>query len=263
MDAERIPLAVTVGAVALFFVLEWVFPYYGGRRKRFRHAWPNVIIAILGGIVSSLFFAYLIVRAMRYMDARSAGLLPMIGGPAWFGLIASFVFLDVWTYAWHIAVHKSLFLWRFHRAHHSDLEMDSTTAFRFHPGEILFSSTLRLAVLPLLGITVLQLIVYETCLQGSIFFHHRNVSLPERYDRILRALLVTPNMHRIHHSQVWSETNSNFTSVLSIWDRLFRTFRMRDTHEVELGLRTLQQPEWQGLRGLLRTPFKSYARRKK
>src|SRR5215813_5385924 len=122
------------------------------------------------------------------------------------GAAAAILLFDAWMYLWHRANHQLDFLWRFHRVHHSDPEMDVTTAIRFHAGEILISSALRLAVIPLLGITNRQLLVYEMLLLPVILFHHSNVLIPERLDAILRLVIVTPAIHRVHHSRLRAET---------------------------------------------------------
>ena len=152
--------------------------------------------------------------------------------------------------------HNSKFLWRFHRAHHSDIEMDSTTAIRFHTGEIIMSSILKIPVFILIGINPLIVIIHEITLNILTIFHHSNINLPESIDRILRTVIVTPNMHRVHHSQVMEETNSNYTSIFSVWDRLFRTFRINnDTMSIKLGLKEFVDDKWQNLWGIIKTPF--------
>ena len=140
--------------------------------------------------------------------------------------------------------------------HHSDLQMDCTTALRFHTGEIFFSSILRLVVIPILGMDFSQWILYEACLRPVILFHHSNVALPEKFDRMFRALIVTPNMHRVHHSELRPETDSNFSSVLSFWDRLFRSFKQRkDPKTLRYGLPYLKDEKWQSFLGMIETPW--------
>jgi sterol desaturase/sphingolipid hydroxylase (fatty acid hydroxylase superfamily) len=164
--------------------------------------------------------------------------------------------MDAWMYGWHRANHRIPLLWRFHRVHHSDPRLDVTTAARFHIGEIALSSTLRLAVFPLLGVALWQALLYEALLLPIIQFHHSNVALPERWDRLLRWVIVTPNMHRVHHSRFQPETDSNYSSIFSFWDRLARTFRqVHDARSLRIGLDEWDQEEWQTVSGLLRTPF--------
>ncbi len=134
--------------------------------------------------------------------------------------------------------------------------MDSTSAFRFHAGEIIFSTIARLGVILLLGLELKHPLVYETIIQPFIMFHHSNVAFPERWDRVLRALIVTPNMHRTHHSDLAEETNSNYSTLFSFWDRIGRTFRLRtDPKTLQYGVRGLSTPAWQSFAGMIRTPF--------
>jgi sterol desaturase/sphingolipid hydroxylase (fatty acid hydroxylase superfamily) len=167
-----------------------------------------------------------------------------------------FVLFDIWMYFWHMANHRIAFLWRFHRAHHADIEMDTTTALRFHPGELVLSTFIRLPVVTLLGMSFAQLLLFEVLLNLSTLFHHSNLAVSEKWDRLIRTVMVTPNMHRVHHSVERVETNSNFTSLLSVWDRLYRTFGTRgDTRTITIGLPEYRAQRWQQLWGFLITPF--------
>jgi sterol desaturase/sphingolipid hydroxylase (fatty acid hydroxylase superfamily) len=217
-----------------------------------------VSLGILNGLIVAVLFSSLTVWTMQWTWQNSFGLLNRLSWNGWSKGILAFVLFDLWMYLWHMANHRIPFLWRFHRTHHSDLEVDATTALRFHTGEIVFSSLLRCIIIPLLGIKFHQLLIYELCLQPVILFHHSNVALPEKIDRIFRTVIVTPNMHRIHHSQERFETDSNYSSIFSFWDRLARTFRKRaDTRTLRYGLPYLQEAKWQTVLGLLKTPFAS------
>lgn len=238
------------------FCLEGAFPFFEGRKNRVRHAWSNLGIGILNGIIIVLIFSAITLKVIQHSDTHSWGLLRQIHWNPWVEAAIAFVLFDFWMYIWHRANHQLPLLWRFHRTHHSDLELDSTSALRFHPGEIAISSLLRLLVIPLIGMNFIHLFIYEICLQPVIIFHHSNIALPEKIDRIFRRLIVTPNMHRIHHSQVIDETNSNYSSVFSFWDRLIHSFRERNgTRILAYGLPYLQEREWQSLWGMIKTPF--------
>ena len=248
---------VSIVALAAIVLLENVFPYFKGRKARFIHAFPNLIVGLLGGIISSLIFSGLILSVITRAQANSFGLVHLLNIHIHLKALLMFVLFDLWMYLWHFANHRILLLWRFHRMHHSDTEMDATTAVRFHPGEHIFSSLLRIPVFLLLGMSRNQLLIYEMFLLPIILFHHSNLGLPEKWDRILRACIVTPNMHRVHHSHVWLETNSNYSSIFSFWDRIFNSFRKRDdTLTIKFGLRILREQKWQRLWGMLSTPFK-------
>jgi len=247
---------VIIMALIITFGLEGICPLFKNRHNRIRHAFPNIIIAVLNGLILRFFFVTLIARETNWIKLNSFGLIQMLDMPVYLEAVAAFIMFDLWMYFWHLANHKIHFLWRFHQVHHSDIEMDATTAMRFHPGEIIYSSLLRLAVIPLIGIDFTQLVVYEMFLQPIIIFHHSNVKLHEKWDCILRVIIVTPNMHRVHHSKEWSETNSNYSSVFSFWDRLNRTYKRKDnTITIQYGLRILRDAKWQKLWGILVTPF--------
>jgi sterol desaturase/sphingolipid hydroxylase (fatty acid hydroxylase superfamily) len=200
-------------------------------------------------------FAWIVAAVADWTAARHIGLLHLGGWPAAARWATALVLLDLWAYAWHRLNHQVPILWRFHRMHHSDTAMDVTTAVRFHVGEVLLSHGARLALVPLLGLEIGHLIAYDLALAASTQFHHANVSLG-RLDRPLRWVLVSPYMHKLHHSRIRAETDSNYAVVLSVWDRLAGTFRMRpDVERIRFGLDDFDDPSWQSLTGMLRTPL--------
>ncbi|MFN3652180.1 MAG: sterol desaturase family protein [Armatimonadota bacterium] len=252
----QIQTVVSVLALVLLWLLETGLPLFVDRAHRLRHAARNLGVAGLNMAVLGLGFAAATAAAAGWAEAHRFGLLHRLSAPLWVELGLAFLLFDAWMYLWHRANHAVPFLWRLHRMHHSDAEMDVTTALRFHCGEIVLSSALRLAVIPLLGLQVWQVIAYEMVLLPVIAFHHSNVALPEKWDRLLRVVLVSPNLHRVHHSDWRPETDSNFASVFSWWDRLGRTLRLRDeVTTLRYGLRDLDGDEHQCLLGLLRTPL--------
>jgi len=141
--------------------------------------------------------------------------------------------------------------------HHNDTEVDMSTALRFHPGEIVLSSIANVFVFSILGISIEMMVVYKIIFNLSVLFHHSNVALPERWDRLYRFFLVSPNMHRVHHSRRMRETNSNYASGLAIWDRLFGSYRERDPSEIVFGLEYDRAPEQQKWLYLLKRPFQA------
>jgi sterol desaturase/sphingolipid hydroxylase (fatty acid hydroxylase superfamily) len=250
-------LILIVTAVALIFALEGVFPHYRGRAARVRHAVPHIITAIMNGLLTRFLLAGLTIAALAWAESKSLGLARVLSLPAAVNLVLVFLLFDIWMYFWHMANHRIGFFWRFHRAHHSDTEMDTTTALRFHPGELVLSTLFRMPVVILIGMSFTQLVLFEVLLNVSTLFHHSNMAVPEKLDRMLRTVIVTPNMHRVHHSVELSETNSNFTSLLSVWDRLFRSFRTRkDTHTITIGLPSFRETKYQRLWGFLITPLR-------
>ena len=250
------PLAAISG-LALFWAWEMFRPFFRFR-DRGRHALRNLAVVLLNAAVVSLLFASATVASATYSETNEFGLLYILPLAPWAHFLLALLAFDFWTYWWHRANHEIPFLWRFHRMHHSDPAMDVTTATRFHTGEIAMSSALRLAIIPLVGIPLGALALYEFILITSTQFHHSNIGLPPSVDRAIRAVIVSPSMHKVHHSVEIAETNSNYTSILSVWDRLFRTFRLRkDDHAIEFGVREFSASGYQTLRGLLITPFTS------
>lgn len=252
-----IKVVLIVCTITLIFSLESVFPHYAGRQAKVRHAVPHLITAFLNGLLNRFLLAGLTFAALAWAESKALGIVPALQLPAAVKLILVFLLFDIWMYWWHLANHRLKWFWKFHRAHHSDIEMDTTTALRFHPGELVLSTFFRLPTLMLLGMSFSQLLLFEVLLNVSTLFHHSNLAVPEKWDRLLRTVLVTPNMHRVHHSVEMSETNSNYTSLLSVWDRLFRSFRIRkDTHDITLGLQSFREAKYQKLWGFLVTPLR-------
>ena len=248
-------VAAVLGLVVLWLLEGW-WPFYADRKGRLRHAARNLSLALINTVMLSVAFAGLTAASLAWAGRVGFGLLRWVQAPVWLETLAALLLIDAWMYGWHRANHRLPFLWRFHRVHHSDSEMDVTTAARFHVGEIALSSLLRLAVFPLLGVALWQALLYEVILLPVIQFHHSNMALQERWDRLMRWLVVTPNMHRLHHSRRRPETDSNYSSIFSFWDRLAKTFRqVGDTHDLSLGLEGFDGEAWKTLPGLLRTPF--------
>ena len=247
-----------IGAIALIviYVLEGVFPCFPGRTGRMKHAVNNILLASINGIISFA-FGVLVVQIMLWNGKHSIGLLNIIVADPLISIIIGFILFDMWMYAWHRINHERLFFWRFHKAHHTDIQMDTTTALRFHPIEIFLSNVFNLVIFIILGLGIKELVIYKIVLLPVILFHHSNVNLAEKYDRILRTFIVTPNMHRVHHSWYRKETDSNYSSVFSLWDRLFKSFRLKkDLRQITFGLEKYREPQWQSLKGMLITPFK-------
>jgi sterol desaturase/sphingolipid hydroxylase (fatty acid hydroxylase superfamily) len=255
---DYLPTVAAACVLILLFALEGWLPAAVDRHRRLRHAARNLALGLLNAAALAVLAAPFITQVAVWVEESRFGLLNLVNLPPVIGAVAAILLFDAWMYLWHRANHQFSFLWRFHRVHHSDPEMDATTAIRFHTGEILISSALRLAVIPLLGITIYRLLVYEMLLLPVILFHHSNVRFPERLDRWLRLIIVTPAIHRIHHSRLRMETDSNYSSVFSFWDRLVGTFRMRKNgSSVDFGLDEFDGERWQRMRGLLTTPFVS------
>lgn len=221
------------------------------------HGAINLVLGLGNALLIGFVFLTLWQGASDWAKAVNVGLLHWINLPAWAGAIVAVMLLDFWTYWWHRINHEWPFLWRFHRMHHSDPEMDVTTANRFHIGEIAMSSLLRVPVIILIGAEIWHVALFEVLMFPVVQFHHSNIRLPGKMDRLISLLFPSPGMHKIHHSDRPLETNSNYTSFLSVWDRIFRTFRYREDWEnIRLGLTYFRSSKDQGLFGLLISPLK-------
>jgi sterol desaturase/sphingolipid hydroxylase (fatty acid hydroxylase superfamily) len=193
-------------------------------------------------------------------DAQNLGigLFNQIGFSVWIEIIMVILILDFCIWLQHLLTHKIEFLWRIHRVHHSDTEMDISTAIRFHPIEIALSMALKIGLVYILGADPLSVLIFEILLNGSSIFNHANINIPNRFDKILRFLIVTPDMHRIHHSSDRIEHDTNFGFALSIWDHMFRTYKLhpeRNHKEMEVGL-NWQDEKPEKLGWSLSLPFK-------
>ncbi len=253
-----------IAGLAVLMLWEHAHPFFDYFRQdpneRGVHALRNLLLGGLNAAVVSLVFVGLWGAAALWADQQGLGLLHWLdaaaGLPLWAHALGAMLLLDGWMYVWHRINHVLPFLWRFHRVHHHDPKMDVTTASRFHTGEIVLSSLLRLGVILLAGVYLWELVLYETVMFAVVQFHHANVALPAWLDRALRTVIVTPNMHKVHHSRRQPETDSNYSSLFSFWDRIGRTFRLRDDPStLEFGLDGWDAPEDQRLAGLLWAPL--------
>jgi sterol desaturase/sphingolipid hydroxylase (fatty acid hydroxylase superfamily) len=241
-------------ALAMLWLIEGAWPFFS-RPDRRRHGLRNVGLGLINGATRALFYPAVLLMVTSLTRVYDFGLLHKVAVPGWSGFLIAVLALDLVGYAWHIACHQWRFLWRFHAVHHHDDEVDSTTAFRFHVGEVMASSMVTVAAAAVLGLGMLHVLVYEALVVPFSIFHHGNARLPGWLDRVLGWLIVTPRMHWVHHSRWVEETDSNYSGIFSFWDRLFGTLREReDPHRLRLGLDGYSSED-QTLRGCLLTPF--------
>ena len=223
-----------------------------------RSRWPaNLALVALNTLVVRVFFPLGAAGVALWAQRHGLGLFNVVRTPPYLAFAISLLLLDVVIYAQHVAFHRIPLLWRLHRVHHADLDVDVTTGVRFHPFEILLSMAIKTALILALGAPVLSVIVFEIVLNATSMFNHANVAIPAPVERALRRVLVTPDMHRIHHSIRREETDSNFGFNVSWWDRLFRTYRARphDPQEtMALGLPQFRGPDVLRLVRLLLLP---------
>ena len=257
MTLEAIKFFLVIGIFSLLYCSEQLFPYFASRKHHLSHSLRNIALGTFNAIISIMILFTLIKAVEHWTTIRQFGLLHQLELSPLAGIIVAVIAIDLWQYLWHRLNHYIPALWRFHCVHHCDTEMDVSTAVRFHIGEILLAGLSKIPLILLLSLSIEQLIIYEICALPIILFHHSNVRIPEALDRLLRILLVTPHMHRLHHSDRQQETESNFGSLLSVWDRLFNSFQSHTlSKRFKLGLGSAYSgSDHNSLGGLFSLPF--------
>ncbi len=255
-----IRLAVYLGILGLLMGAEMLAPRRALGQGRLRR-WPaNLGVAVLNTLLLRLVAPGAAVGVAIWASAHGIGLFNMVTAPGWLAVALCVLAFDLLIYGQHVAFHRIAPLWRLHRMHHADLDIDVTTGARFHPAEILLSLGIKLIAVLALGAPAVSVLLFEVLLNATSMFNHANLALPGRVDRVLRRLLVTPDMHRVHHSWHRDETDSNFGFSLSWWDRVFGTYRdqPRDSHQgMTIGLAGFRDPADLRLDRMLLQPLRA------
>ena len=227
--------------------------------------WPNNLgVVVVDTLLVRLLFPVTAVGLALAAEAHGFGLFNAVAFPAWSRVVAAVAILDLAIYLQHVLFHAVPALWRLHRMHHADLEFDVSTGLRFHPIEILLSMAIKLTVVAALGAPAAAVLIFEVLLNATSMFNHGNVRIPPTFDHLLRWLVVTPDMHRVHHSILSRETNSNFGFNLPWWDHLFGTYRAQPAagHQaMTIGIEQFRDPRELGLDRMLLQPFRGDAGR--
>ncbi|GAC1660016.1 MAG: sterol desaturase family protein [Acidobacteriaceae bacterium] len=216
----------------------------------------NLVVASMGAVATQLAERPVAMWLARRVEERRQGLLKRVRLPVWLEVALAAASLDYTLYVWHYIVHKVPALWRFHVVHHVDLDMDASTALRFHFAELLLSVPWRAMQVRLLGVSPFAFTAWQTLLFPAVLFHHSNVELPVRWERRLNRLVVTPRMHGIHHSMVREETDSNWSSGLTVWDWLHGMLRLNVPQDaITIGVPAYREPEEVTLEKIVVMPF--------
>ena len=259
MDVQQIRFIVFLGVFLLMLALESVIqrhPTVDSKKNRLKITLALTGIDIL---VVRLMFGAAAVGAAQFAEINGWGIFNYLD--LWSGLeiIAVVIILDLMIYIQHVVVHMIPYFWQFHNVHHSDLDLDVSSGLRFHPIEIMGSMLFKIGLVFALGPAPIAVVIFEAVLNGMSQFSHSNITLPDKLDRLLRFLIVTPDMHRIHHSIEKMETSSNFGFNLSIWDRFLGTYiqdAKREQPKITIGVDQLRTSEELSLKNLLLMPFK-------
>jgi sterol desaturase/sphingolipid hydroxylase (fatty acid hydroxylase superfamily) len=253
-------VALSLGALAGLVLLERKRPLRHERESKLRRNGRNLVVASLAALTAQLVEAPVVRPLARFVERRRFGLLKQLRLPRPLEIIAAVLLMDYTLYVWHILTHRVPFLWRFHAVHHVDLDLDASTALRFHFGELAISVPYRAAQIALIGVDPDALTFWQMFLSLSILFHHSNLRLPRDFESKLSWFLVTPRMHGIHHSNEPAEANTNWSSGLALWDHIHRTFRLdKPQEEICIGVKGIDTEERVRLPEILTQPFRDVA----
>jgi sterol desaturase/sphingolipid hydroxylase (fatty acid hydroxylase superfamily) len=249
-----------VAGIVFFWILEAIIPLFHGRYPKIRHAGLNLFFTFTT-ILVNLFFAYLTVWASLYSNRHKTGLLNAFRLPGWLYLLLGLMILDfISSWLIHWMEHKIKWMWKFHIIHHSDTWVDTTTANRHHPGESVFRAVFTFLAVLIAGAPIWLLYLYQFLSVLFSQFNHANISFPKWLDNALSWVIVSPNMHKVHHHYVQPYTDSNYGNIFSIWDRLFRTYtHVGDMQSIHYGIDICMKEEENNRVGkLMKIPFEPY-----
>ncbi|WP_423148909.1 sterol desaturase family protein [Rubrolithibacter danxiaensis] len=255
LDDVGSPILITL--FIFLFILESKYEL----RKRIQSRWKRIRINVAIAFISFLFLRLLFIPVVVWIASKNQdwkiGLNHLLELPVWVEFAIGFLLLDYTNYVWHVINHKIPFLWRFHQVHHSDLDLDLTTATRFHFGELITSVVFRGAATLLIGATPELVLVYEIIFEAATNFHHSNWKLPLKTEKALNLFIVTPRMHGIHHSIVKKETDSNFSVIFSFWDRISNSLKLNiPQEELIIGVPYFRDPNELNVTKLITMPLK-------
>jgi sterol desaturase/sphingolipid hydroxylase (fatty acid hydroxylase superfamily) len=252
---EQVRLLALVFACGLLWSLESLIPLYRGQANRLRRSIPNVALTALL-VLTNLMLSFLSANVAAFAVQNKIGLLAWADFGLWVTLGLGIAGLDLFAYLAHVLMHKSWLGWRLHRVHHSEREVDVTTAFRQHPGETIWRTLWQLAGIVILGIPFWMVVIYLSLSALNAQVEHANIKINANLDTLFRLVFVTPDMHKAHHSRRRMETDSNYSNIFSVWDRLFNTYTARiDFRALHYGLDGFDDEAKQSLAGLLKMPF--------
>ncbi|MFH2220526.1 MAG: sterol desaturase family protein [Pseudomonadota bacterium] len=256
LKIESIRTWVFLAGLLVFLLLELTIPYRKPTVSKLKRWMINIGLSAFNSLILNLVFASAIIQTARYVSGKKLGVLNLIEMPFWAKTLVTLIFMDFMLYVWHLLNHEMPFLWRFHRVHHTDLNMDVSSATRFHIGELAISAVIKISLIFFLGADPSGVVVFETLLVLSAQFHHSSLTVPVWFEKIFRVLFVPPSMHRIHHSVVIKERDSNYGTFFSIWDRALGTLVSGvDQQRIRIGVGGHHRPENLNLHHLLVMPF--------
>jgi sterol desaturase/sphingolipid hydroxylase (fatty acid hydroxylase superfamily) len=246
---------ILAGGISFFWILEGAIPLFSFQYKKWKHASVNIFFT-LTTIIINFAFALVIVKSSDWVVAHQFGLLYLVHLPLWLFMIAGLLLLDL-SGAWlvHYVEHKLKWMWRFHVIHHADTHVDTTTANRHHPGESVFRAIFTIFGVWVCGAPVWLVMMYQSLSVVLTQFNHANIRLPLWADNMISWLLVSPNMHKVHHHYQRPQTDSNYGNIFSVWDRLFGTYNDTPVDQIQYGLDVLDNNKDESILFQMKIPF--------
>lgn len=256
MDGSTIRLLLFSGGVVFFLALELLVPYRDSSVSKWKRWVNNLALTFFNSFLLQLIFSSAIITTAVYAQTHKLGILSMLEVPSWIKILVTVVFMDFMLYVWHLLNHEVPLLWRFHRVHHSDLNMDVSTATRFHIGELAISAIIKICIIFFLGASYLGILIFESAVLLCTQFHHSSLKVPKWLETVWWIFFVPPSMHRTHHSVIIKERNSNYGAIFSIWDRILGTLLANvDQKRIRIGVGAYTKPDKLHLHHLLAMPF--------
>lgn len=260
-SAFWIRMGVFWGGLVFFLLLELAIPYRPPTVSKLWRWVTNLSLTAFNSLILAIIFGAAILATSHYVTEHKIGALNFIGGPYWLKFLLGLAFLDFMLYVWHLLNHEVPLMWRFHRVHHSDLNMDVSTATRFHVGELSLSAIIKISLIYLIGADPVLVISFETLLVLMAQFQHSSLRISPAFERLWWVLFVPPSMHRIHHSVKIRERNTNYGTIFSLWDRGLGTLLAAvDQAGIKIGVGGHFDPAKLKLPSLLTMPFSRYVR---
>lgn len=260
MDHQQgIRLSIFAVVLLFFMLMENIFPRRAKTLPKGNHYLNNLLLSVFNSVLVRIIFPLGVFSFTLIIEDNHWGLFYQLDLPHWLEIVLAITLLDLLIYGQHILFHKVPFLWRLHRVHHADIDLDVSSGVRFHPVEIVLSLLIKMLAVFILGVSPVTVLIFEIILNATAMFNHGNFRLPLKADVFIRKVFVTPDMHRIHHSIIRKETDSNYGFNVSWWDRLFRTYTENPQDGqlgMTLGINAFRQQNEQQVQQLLLQPFR-------
>lgn len=248
------PVLIIV-SLALFMTLEKYLPYFEHSMGRGKQRWHNIGMISIAFILNAVLGSF-VALSVNWSQTQNFGLMHKLLGQSWAAIILGIFMIDLTGYLLHVIMHKIPALWRIHRIHHADTEMDSTSSLRLHPLELFIQLAVQAVILPMIGVSIASYILYFTLALPWFVLNHSNIQFPAWFERYVSILMSTPDWHRVHHSSFQPETDSHYGCVFSVWDRLLGTGKEVRIEKIQFGLEKFRESRDQSIWQLLRMPFK-------